>query len=216
MLVKSFEQVELGILLNLDAKVIELFNRGIAGQEIRRARAEADDLQIRQRRDCTCNGYKFMNHIGALLRSSDGVLRNICLNIAQRQIVAGIQHAAVSVSASADQASLRGLLSCSHEHFRTVKMLCKKCFRDLGTKVPKIDNKGIAAGFLNIRKCLKHMHFALDDADRAFIDIRIIVFFPVSFHQGFSSRDRKGFRKTVAANRNDTDFYYRHDPQSQH
>ena len=44
MLVEALEQVKLGVLFDLHAKVVQLLDRCITCQEVQRTRTEADDL----------------------------------------------------------------------------------------------------------------------------------------------------------------------------
>ena len=98
MLIECFEQVKLGILLDLYTKVVQLLDRCITCQEVQRTRAKADDLQILQTNDSACNRNELMNHICALCSGSYRILRNICMDIAQLQVVACVQHTAVSIA----------------------------------------------------------------------------------------------------------------------
>ena len=103
-----------------------------------------------------------MDHICALVCGSDRILRNISLDIAQCQIVACIQHAAVSISASLNQVIL-ALLCCGNKHFRPVKMFCQQSLGNLRSEVSKIYNQRITAGCLDVLKCLHHMDLTLYD-----------------------------------------------------
>ena len=46
MLVEGFEQIQLGVLLDLNAQIIELLDGCVACQEILRTGAETDELQV--------------------------------------------------------------------------------------------------------------------------------------------------------------------------
>ena len=98
MLVEGLEQIQLRVLLDLYAKVVQLLDRCITCQEVQRTRAKADDLQILQTNDSACNRNELMNHICALCSGSYRILRNICMDVAQFQVVACVQHTAVSVA----------------------------------------------------------------------------------------------------------------------
>ena len=66
-----------------------------------------------------------MDHVSTVLGIPYRILRDICLDVAQRQVVAGIEHTAVCVAASLAQI-IPGLLSGCHKHLRSVKMLCQQ------------------------------------------------------------------------------------------
>ena len=46
MLVKGLEQIQLGVLFYLHAQVVKLLDGRVAGQEVKRSWAEADDFQL--------------------------------------------------------------------------------------------------------------------------------------------------------------------------
>ena len=68
------EQVELGVLLDLHADLVEALNRGVAGEEVLGTGAEGDDLQIFHADDGPGDGHELPDHIGALLGGAHGVL----------------------------------------------------------------------------------------------------------------------------------------------
>ena len=127
-----------------------------------------------------------MDHICAFISGTHRVLRNIRLDIAQSQVIACVQHTAISISASLYQVVF-ALLCCGNKHFRTIKMLCQQCLRYLRSKIPQVYDQRVASGFPDILQCLDHMDLALHDADRTLIDIPCIVLFAVRVHQCFSA-----------------------------
>ena len=44
MLIEGFEQIQLGVLLDLNTQIVQLFDRCVAGQEILRTRSKRNDL----------------------------------------------------------------------------------------------------------------------------------------------------------------------------
>lgn len=76
--------------INFNAQIVKLFDWGIACEEIHWSWSKADDLQILESDDCSCDWHKFMDHIGTFLSITHRILRNISLDIAQLQIVTGI------------------------------------------------------------------------------------------------------------------------------
>ncbi len=144
-----------------------------------------------------------MNHVSALGSGSHRILGDISADLAQAQVVAGIQHAAVRVSSAVGQIVL-ALLGSRAEHLRAVKMLREQCLRDLRAKVSKIDHKGVASRFPDVLKSLDHMDLALDDADRTFIDIIRAVLRGVRVDQSLPAVDRQRSREAVTADSHDT------------
>ena len=149
-----------------------------------------------------------MDHVCAVLRIPYRILRNICLHIAQLQIIACIQHTTVGIAASLDQVIL-GFLSGSHEHLRAFEMFRKQRLGNLRTEVAQIYTERITAVLPDILQGIHHVNLALNDADRTLVDIRPIILRLISFHQGFSSVHCKRCRKTVTAYSHNTNFYFR-------
>ena len=150
-----------------------------------------------------------MDHIRAFLGRPNRILRNIGLNIAQFQVVAGIEHPAVCVAASVQQivaAFLRG----SHEHLWPVKMFCEQSLGYLRSKIAKVYAQRVASGLLDVLKRLHHMDLAFYDADRAFIDIRLAIFCLVCVCQRLPSIDREALWEAVSADSNDSYFDFRY------
>ena len=104
MFLERFEQVQLGVLLDLNTQIVQLFDRSVAGQEVQRTRTEADDLQVRQSDDSACDrarthgsstpAHSFSTH-------STGYSGTYAFTLRSCQVVAGVQHAAVSISTTA-------------------------------------------------------------------------------------------------------------------
>ena len=208
MIVEGLEQIELGVLFDLNAKVVELLDRSVACKEIVRSRSEGDELQSGQTIDGACDRKELMDHIRALSGCSYRILRNISLYAAQSQVVAGVQHTAVSVSASVLQIIL-GFLSCRAEHLRSFEVLCKQGLGDLRPEVSKINDQRVAACLLDVFKGLDHMDLTLDDTYRTLIDVIGVVLCLVRIDQCFSSVDRERCREAVTAHSNDTNLCLR-------
>ena len=88
-------------------------------------------------------------------------------------------------------------------------MLCQQCLGNFRAKVSKVNTQRIAAFLFNILQCLYHMDFTFHNTDGAFVNILLAVFRLISFHQRFSSVHGQRLRETVAAYRNNPDFYLR-------
>ena len=180
------EQIQLRVLLDLYAQIVQLFDGRIAGQEVQRTRSEADDLQIRKSDQAAGDGQEIVDHVRALLSSPHRIFRNIGPDIAQLQIIAGVEHTAVCVSSAAYQIVL-ALFCGSREHNRSVKMFGQQGLGDLRSEVSKVYAQRVASCFLDIFQRLHHMNLALNNADRALIDILCRIFFAISFYKSFSA-----------------------------
>ena len=113
--------------------------------------------------------------------------RNISFYVAKLQIVACVQHTAVSISTSLAKIILC-FLCCCDEHLRSLEMFCKKCLRNLRSEVSKIYTECVTACFFDILQSLDHMDLTLYDTDRTFVDILCIVFLCVSFYKALLCR----------------------------
>ena len=209
MLMKGLEQIQFRILLDLHPQVIQLLDGGIAGKEIQRPWPEADDLQIAQSYDSPGNGQEFMNHIRAFSCVPHRIFRYVSLYVPQFQVIAGIEHSAIGISAAVQQVAAR-LLCRRQEHLWPVKMLCKQGLRYLRPEVAKIDRQCIAPGFPYVLQCLHHMDLALYNTDRTFIDSFLPVFLLISLHQILSSRHGQTLREAVAADSHHCDLHFWH------
>ncbi len=149
-----------------------------------------------------------MDHIRTVLCVAYRIFRDISLHVAQLQVVACIQHTAVSIAAALDQIVLRLLGSC-YEHLRAVEMLRQQCLGNLRTEVAQIYAECVTSVVFNVLQSVHHINLALDDADRTLIDVGRIIFCLICFYQGFSSVHCKRCRETVTAYSYNTNFDFR-------
>ena len=140
MLVVSCEQVKLGVFLDLNAQVIQSCDRCIASQEVLRTGTEGYDLEISQTNDSLCDRDKLVYHISNFGSSTNRILGNVSSYASQLEVVAGIEHTAVSVASVVDKCIAAVILSSCNEHCRAVEILSEQCFRGLGTEVAKVYN----------------------------------------------------------------------------
>ena len=189
-LIECFKEIQFRVFFNLYAKIVELFDRCIAGKEVCRTRSKADDLKIAQSFNCSCDRKELMNHICTVFGITNRIFRDIGFYITKLQVIACIQHTAVSISTSLAKVILC-LLCCCDKHFWSVEMFCKKCFGNFRSKVSKVNTKCIAACFFDVLKSLYHMNFAFYDTDWTFVDILCIIFVCISLYKSFSSVYRK-------------------------
>ena len=147
-----------------------------------------------------------MNHVCAVLGIAHRIVRDISLGVPKGQIVARIQHAAVSITASVNEILL-GFLGSGAEHLRAVKVLGQQGFRNLRTEVAEIDAEGVAAVCFDVVQGIYHINFGLDDGHRAFVNVFGTVLPGIGLDQGLSAVDCQRSREAVTAYGNDTDFY---------
>ena len=83
MLLERLQQVELRVLLNLDIQVIEGTDRSVAGKEVVRTGTEADDLQVLQTNDGTCDGHELVDHLSTLSGVTYRLLGDIGAGLAE-------------------------------------------------------------------------------------------------------------------------------------
>ncbi len=205
-LVVSLEEVKFGVLLYLDAHVVELLDRRVAGQEIHRSRPEGNNLEIMQPLDRPRDRQEAVDHVRAVLRVADRVFRDVGLDVPQLQVVAGVQHAAVSVAASADEVVL-ALFRCCAEHHRAIApVLREQGLGDLRSEVAEEYAERVAARRVHVRERVHHVDLALDDRDRALVDVFRAVLFRVGFDQRLAAGLGERCREAVTAHSDDTDF----------
>ena len=155
MLFVGNEQVQLGVFLDLNTQLIQALDRGIAGEEVLRARAEGDDFKSRTPRMVRANRHKLGDLVGNFLRRADGILGNIALQMAHAEVVGAVQHTAVRISAAVDHVAVT--LGCRYEHAGAVKVLGNQRFGCFGAEVAEEYGQRVAAcggdfghGFLHV------------------------------------------------------------------
>ena len=154
----------------------------------------------------TGNWQKIMNHICTISCSANRIFRNICFHTADFQIIAGIEHSAICIASAILQIIL-GFFCCCAEHNRTISpVLCQQCFGYFRSEVAKVHNKCIALMCVYICKSLYHIGLTFDNGNRALIYIFFVILCCISSNQSFSSLLRKSCRKTITADRNNTDL----------
>ena len=198
MLLICLEEVKLRLLLNLDIQVVELFDRRIACKEVCRARAEGNDLQMIQSFLYSRNRKEIMDHVRDIIRVTDRIFRNIGADIAECEIVACVQHAAVRIASALNAERILGFFCSRAEHLRAVEMLRKKSLGNFRAEVAEIDAERIAAILSDILEGVDHVNFTLDDRDRTLIEILRVVFLCVGLCNSLSSVNGKRRREAVA------------------
>ena len=100
MLVEGFEEVELGVLLDVDAEVEERLDRRVAGEEVLGTRTEAEDLQVPDAQDDTGDLGEVPEFRDRFLRRDVRILGDVDLETAKADGVAEVENAAERVLAS--------------------------------------------------------------------------------------------------------------------
>jgi len=160
MLLVGDQQVQLGVLLDLDTQLVQALDRRIAGEEVLRTRTEGDDLEILEAQDGARDRHELRHHVRDLLCGAHRILRNIALEMAHTQVIGAVEHAAVRVAAAVDHVAVA--LGSRHEHARTVEVLRDQGLRGLRTEVAQEHGQRIAARFLDLSDGLEHILLVLN------------------------------------------------------
>jgi len=181
------EQVQLGVLFDLHAELIQALDGRVAGEEVLRARAEGDDLEVFDADDGAGNGDKVRDHLCDIGSRADRVFGDVTLEVAHAEVIRTVQHAAVGVAAAVDEVAVA--LGGSHEHARTVKVLCNQRFGRLGAEVAEEDDEGIAVRGLDVGDGPEQVGFVLD-GDGTFVHAALAGFGDVrAAHLGERARE---------------------------
>ena len=195
MLLVGDEQVELGVLLNLHAEIIERLNGGIAGEEVLRTGTEGDDLQAGHADQSAGHRHEVENHPGHVLRVADRILGHHGLDLAQAEVVRAVEHAAVRVAAAVDQV-VHALLGGGGVHDRAVKVLRDKRLGSLGAEVAEEHDESGAARGLHVLDGAEHILLVLH-GDLALVDLSAELL--MRGGDGGTAALRQGNDKAVAA-----------------
>ena len=108
------QQVQLAVLFDFDAQLIQALDGGVAGEEVLGTGPEGDDLQVLEAYDDAGDRDELGDLVGQFFSGAYGIFRDIALQMAHAQVVGAVQHAAVSVAAAVDHVSVA--FGGSHEH----------------------------------------------------------------------------------------------------
>ncbi len=197
----SYEEVKLGVLLNLNAKLIETLDGSVAGEEVLRTRSEGNNLKILDTDDSAGDRNEVSNHLRNVISGSYRILRNIALEVAHSEVVGAVQHTAVSIAAAVDHVAVT--LGSSHEHYGAVEVLSDQSLGSLGTEVAEENYKCVALSLLNILNRLEHIKLVLHSYG-TLIEVTLVS----SLDSGASLLGQND-REAVTANGNNTEFHYR-------
>ena len=142
------QQIQLGVLLDLHADLIQALDGGVAGKEILGTGAEGDDLQLGQADEGAGDGHIVLDHGGDVLGGAHGVLGDVGLQVAHAQVVGAVEHAAVGVAPAVDQVPVP--LGGGGVHHRAVKPLGDDGLRRLRAEVAQKHHQGVAPRPLHV------------------------------------------------------------------
>ena len=142
------QQIQLGVLLNLDTQLVQALDGGVAGKEVLGTGAEGDDLQVAQADDAPGDGHKLPDHLHALGGGAHGILGDVGPQMAHAQIVGAVQHAAVGIAPAVNHVAVA--LGSSNAHGGAVELLNQQGFGGLGAEIAQEHHQSIDAVGLHI------------------------------------------------------------------
>ena len=175
MLLVGLEQVQLGVLLDVDAQLEDGGHGGVAGQEVEGTGTEGDDLQVLEAQERAGDGLEGDDLVGAVLGVAHGILGDVGLDAVELQVVGGVQHAAVGVAAVGGQHA-DVLLSRRDVHHGAAEHAGDQGLGALGAEVAEEDDQRVDAGGLDLLVGLVHVGVdaALDDG-LALVDVEVLL-----------------------------------------
>ena len=197
------QQIQLGVLLDLHADLIQALDGGVAGKEVLGTGAEGDDLQLGQADEGAGDGHIVLDHGGDVLGGAHGVLGDVGLQVAHAQVVGAVEHAAVGVAPAVDQV-LAGLLGGGGVHDGAVKLLGDEGLGGLGAEVAQEHHQGVAAGGLHLVHGLEHVLLVLHGG-LALVDVHALGL-AGGHHRGAAAL-RQGDDEAVPGHRDDAQLY---------
>ena len=199
-------QVELRVLLNLYAEVIEWLDRCVASQEVEWTRTETEHLQVAHADDDAGNVTEVGQFLDGLLWCNVWILRNIDTQTAHTDVVAEVEHAAQRVTTVGGEVGLALFLGSQH-HSWALELLDEHGGWTLWTEVAEEHADGVDAILLSPCQGLHRVILVLDG------DRTVVHFWKVSLahlsHEGGQTGLRQGDREAVTAYTYDTQFHNR-------
>ena len=192
------EEVQFTVLFHFHAQFIEALDRGVAGEEVLRARTEGDHLQSLQAQDTAGDRDEFADHLSAFFSRSHRVGGDVGAEMAHTQVVGAVQHTAVGVAASVDQVAVA--FGSRDAHRRTVEFLDQQRFRGLGAEVAEVDHQRVAAGLLHVFQRLQGVGFVFNGNGTG------VKPFAVGFCNGSAAAFGEPDRETVAGDSDQSEF----------
>ena len=200
-LLVAHQQIQLGVLLDLHADLVQALDGGVAGEKVLGTGAEGDDLQVFHTDDRPCDGHEVRNHFGDVLRRAHGVLRDVALQMAHPQVVGAVEHTAVGVAAPIDEVAVP--LGGGHEHTGAVKVFGNEGLGGLGAEIAQEHHQGVAAVLVHIGQGFQHIQLVLN-GDRALVEVARIGGF-----DGGAALLAQGDGEAVPGDSDEAKFYVR-------
>jgi len=154
------EQIQLGVLLDLHAQLVQALDGRVAGKEVLRTRAEGDNLEVFDTDNGSCNGDEVRDHLGDIVGGADRVFGDVALQMPHAEVIRTVQHAAVRIAAAVDQVAV-ALGGCD-KHARAFKILGDERFGRFRAEVSEEDDKGVAACRVDVGNGLQHIVLVFD------------------------------------------------------
>jgi len=198
-LVVSCEQVELGVLLDLYAEIIKSCDRSVAGKEVLGTGAEADYLEVLEAYDSAGNRNELMDHISYFGSCAYGIFGDISLDAPELEVVACVEHSAVSIASVVNESVAAVILSSRNEHCRAVEVFSEERFGSFGTEVAEIYDDSVAACSLYICESLSHIQFVFDNYG-TFVKSICTVLFCIRLNDSFPAVLGKSHGEAVTGN----------------
>ena len=143
-----YQQVQLGVLFDLNAQLVQALDGGVAGEEVLGTGAEGDDLQVLQTNDAPGDGNELADHLCTINCGTDGVFGDVSLQVAHAQVIGAVEHAAVGVAAAVDHVAVA--FGSGNAHGRAIELLDKQGLGRLGAEVAQEDHQGVHAVGLDV------------------------------------------------------------------
>ncbi len=198
------QQIQLGVLLDFDAQVIEALDGRVAGEEILWARPEGDHLEGGKPDERPRHRDEVLEHPRDVLGGAHRILRDDRLEAAQPQVVGAVEHAAVGVASAVDEV-VAGLLRSRSVHDRAVEVFGEQGLGGFGAEVAQVDEQRVAASALHVCDRLEHIVFVFHHGG-ALIDFAATR--GISLHNRPAAALGQGDNEAVAADRDDAKFYF--------
>ena len=204
MLLVGLQEVQLGVLLHVDAQLEDGRDGRVAGQEVKRTGTEGDDLQILQAQQRAGDGQEVDDLVRAVLGVAHGILGDVGLDARELEVVGSVQHAAIGVAAVTGQHA-GVLLRRRDVHDGAAELLGDQGLGALGAEVAQEHDQRVDAGRLDLLIGLVHVRVDAALDDRLELDDVKVLLLELR-HDGLAALFGEGDREAVAADREDAHF----------
>ena len=199
MLSVAYEEVELRVLLHLDAELIESLDRCVAGEEILWAWTEGDDFQTLESEYYSCHRNEVVDHCRDVGSCSHRILRDIAFQVAHAEVIRAVEHSAVCVATAVDHVAVA--LSGSHKHAWSVEFLGDERLWSLRSEVAEEHHESVASCCSHLVESLEHVGIVLNGC-LAIEDFTFIFFYDI-----LATLSRQFYWEAVTADGDDAQFH---------